>query len=80
MLDDTQMDRWRRVNTYLEEALSQVNNDPTKTRKIQNIRSKLAWALDQYESGLATRSEIVDRLNTEVAEKFQEILGQHDRS
>lgn len=75
MLDEKQMDRWRLVNDYLEGALSKVDGDTKKTRKIQNIRSKLAWALDQYESGLATKDEIVRHLNTEVAEKFEEILG-----
>jgi len=75
MLDEKQMDRWRQVNDYLEDALSKVDGDPRKTRKIQNIRSKLAWALDQYESGLASRAEIVKGLNSEVAEKFKEILG-----
>lgn len=75
MLDKKQMDRWRRVNDYLEDALSQVDGDTKKTRKIQNIRSKLAWALDQYESGLASKAEIVKGLKSEVAEKFQEIVG-----
>jgi hypothetical protein len=75
MLDDTQMERWRKVNAYLEEALNQVNNDRVKSRKIKNVRSKLAWALDQYESGLSGKTELLNKLSPEVAEKFQEILG-----
>lgn len=75
MLSEAQMKRWRSVNVFLEDALEKVQGDSKKTRKIQNIRSKLAWALDQYESGLATRDEIVKGLNTEVAEKFKEIVG-----
>ena len=75
MLDDTQMDRWRKVNAYLEEALNQVNDDRVKSRKIKNVRSKLAWALDQYESGLSGKTELLNKLSPEVAEKFQEILG-----
>lgn len=75
MLDEKQLSRWRQVNSFLEEALMQVDGDKTKTKKIQNIRSKLAWALDQYESGLASKSEIMRSLNSEVAEKFREIIG-----
>lgn len=75
MLDDTQMERWRKVNAYLEEALNQVNEDRAKSRKIKNIRSKLAWALDQYESGLSGKTELLNKLTPEVAEKFQEIIG-----
>jgi hypothetical protein len=75
MLDDTQMERWRKVNAYLEEALNQVNDDRVKSRKIKNVRSKLAWALDQYESGLSGKTELLNKLSPEVAEKFQEILG-----
>ena len=74
-MDSKQMERWNTVNQYLEDALAQVENDPKKTRKIQNIRSKLAWALDQYESGLASKYEIIGKLNPEVAEKFREIVG-----
>lgn len=75
MLDDTQIKRWQKVNAYLEEALEQVQEDKTKSRKIKNIRSKLAWALDQYESGLAAKTELLNKLSPEVAEKFQEIIG-----
>ena len=75
MLDDTQIERWRKVNAYLEEALNQVNDDRVKSRKIKNVRSKLAWALDQYESGLSGKTELLNKLSPEVAEKFQEILG-----
>ena len=75
MLDEKQMERWRQVNAYLEEALAQVHDDRVKARKIKNIRSKLAWALDQYESGLTGKTELIQKLTPEVAEKFQEILG-----
>jgi hypothetical protein len=75
MLDEKQMERWQRVNAFLEEALTQVQEDKAKSRKIKNIRSKLAWALDQYESGLSGKSELIQRLTPEVAEKFQEIVG-----
>jgi hypothetical protein len=75
MLDDTQIERWRKVNAYLEEALNQVDDDRVKSRKIKNVRSKLAWALDQYESGLSGKTELLNKLSPEVAEKFQEILG-----
>lgn len=75
MLDKNQMERWQKVNAFLEQALDQVQNDKTKSRKIKNIRSKLAWALDQYESGLSGKTELLQKLSPEVAEKFQEILG-----
>jgi hypothetical protein len=75
MLDKNQMERWQKVNAFLEQALDQVQNDKTKSRKIKNIRSKLAWALDQYESGLSGKTELLQKLAPEVAEKFQEILG-----
>lgn len=75
MLDEKQIERWRKVNDYLEEALSQVQDDRTKSKKIKNIRSKLAWALDQYESGLSGKTELLEKLTPEVAEKFREIVG-----
>lgn len=75
MLDQKQLERWQRVNAYLEEALAQVQEDKSKSRKIKNIRSKIAWALDQYESGLSGKTELLSKLSPEVAEKFQEILG-----
>jgi predicted nucleic acid-binding Zn-ribbon protein len=75
MLDNRQMERWQKVNAYLEEALEQVQDDKNKSRKIKNIRSKLAWALDQYESGLSGKTELLQKLAPEVAEKFQEIIG-----
>lgn len=75
MLDKIQMERWQKVNAYLEQVLEQVQEDKTKSRKIKNIRSKLAWALDQYESGLSGKTELLQKLTPEVAEKFQEILG-----
>lgn len=75
MLDEKQMERWRQVNAFLEAALEQVQEDRTKARKIKNIRSKLAWALDQYESGLSGKTELLQKLAPEVAEKFQEIIG-----
>ena len=75
MLDKFQMERWQKVNAFLEAALEQVHEDKTKSRKIKNIRSKLAWALDQYESGLSGKTELLQKLAPEVAEKFQEILG-----
>jgi hypothetical protein len=74
-MDSKQMERWNQVNLYLEDALSKVDNDPKKKRQIKNIRSKLAWALDQYESGLASKYELIQKLNPEVAEKFREIVG-----
>ena len=75
MLDNKQMERWQRVNAYLEEALEQVQEDKLKSKKIKNIRSKLAWALDQYESGLSGKYELIRKLTPEVAEKFREIVG-----
>lgn len=75
MLDEKQMERWQKVNAYLEEALSQVQEDKVKSKKIKNIRSKLAWALDQYESGLTGKYELIRKLSPEVAEKFREIVG-----
>jgi hypothetical protein len=75
MLDEKQLERWRKVNAYLEQVLEQVQDDRAKSRKIKNIRSKLAWALDQYESGLTGKSELLRNLSPEVAEKFQEIVG-----
>jgi hypothetical protein len=75
MLNKEQMDRWSQVNQYLEDALNQVGTDPKKTRQIKNVRSKLAWALDQFESGLASKHELIQNLNSEVAEKFKEIVG-----
>lgn len=75
MLDEKQMERWKSVNAYLEQALQQVHEDKTKSRKIKNIRSKLAWALDQYESGLTSKSELFRKLTPEVLEKFKEIIG-----
>lgn len=75
MLDEKQLERWRKVNAYLEQALEQVQDDRAKSRKIKNIRSKLAWALDQYESGLTGKSDLLRNLSPEVAEKFQEIVG-----
>ena len=75
MLDEKQIERWRQVNAYLEQALEQVTEDRSKARKIKNIRSKLAWALDQYESGLSGKTELLQKLTPEVAEKFQEIIG-----
>ena len=75
MLDKIQMERWQKVNAYLEQVLEQVQEDKTNSRKIKNIRYKLAWALDQYESGLSGKTELLQKLTPEVAEKFQEILG-----
>lgn len=75
MLDTNQMERWQKVNAYLEEALAQVQTDAVKAKKIRNIRSKLAWALDQYESGLTGKYELIRKLSPEVAEKFREIVG-----
>lgn len=75
MLDKFQSERWQTINAYLEQALSQVEQDKAKSRKIRNIRSKLAWALDQYESGLSSKTELLNKLTPEVAEKFQEIIG-----
>ena len=75
MLDERQIKRWNQVNAYLEEALDQVKEDRVKSRKIKTVRSKLAWALDQYESGLSSKHELLQKLSPEVAEKFQEIIG-----
>lgn len=75
MLSQEQVERWSKVNAFLEDALTLVQEDKSKSRKIKNIRSKLAWALDQYESGLSGKFELLQRLSPEVAEKFEEILG-----
>lgn len=75
MLSQEQVERWTQVNAFLEEALDKVQTDKAKSRKIKNIRSKLAWALDQYESGLSGKTELLQKLSPEVAEKFVEILG-----
>lgn len=75
MLDSDQLKRWNEVNSLLETEMAKVKHDPPKSQEIENIRARLAWALDQYESGLYSKQELLRRMDSEVSEKFQEILG-----
>lgn len=73
-MDKKQIERWEEIDKTLIESISTIS-DQGKIRKIKNLRSRLAWALDQYESGLDTVPGIINTLSPDVAEKFKEIVG-----
>lgn len=73
-MNKNQTARWQEIDDLLSKSISDV--DPVKARKIKNQRSRLAWALDQYESGLDTVHGIINTLSPDVAEKFKEIVGE----
>lgn len=74
-MNKIQTARWEEINRSLTESIG-TNSDQSKVRKIKILRSRLAWALDQYECGLDTVHGIVETLSPDVAEKFQEIVGE----
>lgn len=74
-MDKIQTARWQEIDRSLSESMGS-SSDLAKVRTIKNLRSRLAWALDQYESGLDTVPGIINTLSPDVAEKFREIVGE----